>query len=199
MAMGTINRPGRGGVTLVELLVVIAIIGVLAGLLLPAVQYVRNSARRTQCLSQMRQIAIAMDSYMDSRGSRATYPFAAQLPSFTPKRPTIAKVLETFMETNNLVYNCPSDVFYSSLDADGNKVLDYSTSFWQKEGLSYEYASGTLAIKTRPQVYGTKDRMTNIKKSATIVLANDFESFHGPAGDPGSRNFVFLDGHADSP
>jgi prepilin-type N-terminal cleavage/methylation domain-containing protein/prepilin-type processing-associated H-X9-DG protein len=181
--------------TLVELLVVISIIGVLVALLLPAIQSARESARKTQCKSNLRQIGLALDQYVDQKGSRGKFPEVVNLPKTVPPTvplPTLREVLGDLIESNEEVFACPSDGISVVGSSGGYEEKNYFLS----DGTSYEYQNRRAANKTREQVrisFSGDER-----SSSRVWIVNDFEPFHGPEGEDGSRNFLYLDGHVDA-
>lgn len=89
------NTRKRYAFTLIELLVVIAIIGILVGLLLPAVQQVREASRNTHCLNNIRQIGLAIQNY---HGAKRQIPPARAADGYL----TWTVTLMPFIEADNL-------------------------------------------------------------------------------------------------
>ncbi len=100
----------RPGFTLIELLVVIAVIGILIGLLLPAVQSVRESASRTQCANNLKQIGLACHLYHDQHKRLPPNRYALK------EGPSWAWLLLPNLEQNNLYRQWQSGWPYPGMD-----------------------------------------------------------------------------------
>ena len=188
----------RRAFTLIELLVVIAVIGLLVGVLMPALSGARSSAKRTACASNLRQIGAALQVYMSA--SRDRFPYASYMPSVDPfplagpKAIRIADVLRIEIG-DPAAFHCPNDV-----SGDGRLAPNNGLTYFQSEGSSYEYRTRPpLAGRTAKEVaalFERGPRGTGVKVADNAFwVFQDFNNFHGPAGKPGARRYLYSDGH----
>jgi len=174
-------RTERRGFTLIELLVVIAIIAILAAILFPVFARAREKARETSCISNLKQIGLAVHMYADDYDGMlpfaAEYPFAGPIPvvgGISPGGQSIVDSLAPYVK-NKQVFRCPSDV-------DG---------FYAAEGTSYDYGymlfdpavMGTLAFQPIDLPCG--------RQPVDQVLAGDYMNTWHTKGTV----VLFADGH----
>jgi prepilin-type N-terminal cleavage/methylation domain-containing protein len=173
----------RSGFTLIELLVVLAISSVLIGLLLPAVQKVREAAARTQCSSNLKQIALAAHNYADTHGTLppgqlGPYPdIGLGLPPITTQFVGAFVYLLPFIEQQNLLHQMTRDL--------PNDYLNPSAVYppW------WNYSSASAAAQMRIKLYLCPSDEPYSNTVATDILTHTFRQGQGMELFVGVFNF----------
>jgi len=203
------ERGAWGAFTLIELLVVITIIVILAALLLPALAHAKESARTTQCLSQMRQISLAVRLYADDHADR--FPrsqhsaFAhGQLPWGRAIAPQLGCTEQTWTNLLTGVYHCPADRrtlpwsygqnVYFELNPDNDDYIG-SPQTWRRLASVPHPATTILQAETSPS--------SPMGQTADHIMAHFWMTLQDASDVDGARhkgrsNYNFVDGHAAS-
>ena len=170
------------GFTLIELLVVIAIIGILAGILLPVLSRARESARRTQCMSNIKQIGMGLIMYANENSE--LFPSDTAYAGASPAMRGLNLLYDTYI-SDKRVFNCPSD---TQVDAQSNAGMSPFTAndSFDKDECSYGYdRAHTQADDADVALVADRPPAT---PSATANTTN-----HNARG----QNIVYVDGHVE--
>jgi prepilin-type processing-associated H-X9-DG protein len=188
---------------LIELLVVIAVVSIIAAILMSAVRQARQSAKSTQCISNLRQLKITFDAYANDHNNLYPCPFKSVDDGYW-FAPLVPYAVEDIDATNNIIIIQEGSIFRCPAGAnDGEKI----------KAVSYPYGMNIhLPSPDSESLYGTQRRPSRvmIEEPAKAMLLID--ALHPYVGwkmieeriesvswrHQNHYNMVFCDGHAES-
>lgn len=192
------GKEQRGaGFTLIELLVVVAIIGILAGLLLPAVSRSKQKAHRISCVNNLRQISMAVQMYTDES--------SGLLPDVSGVWLYYKDLLSNYVgrvEGSTKLFTCPADTYI--VDTDSNTVISRKGSFTTASHnySSYGFSGFNRLDEEIPGVAGKQ--ISGIKEPSRTVAVGEHAAFNGyswharntpPRYNKAPCVLAFADGH----
>ncbi|HEY3413362.1 MAG TPA: DUF1559 domain-containing protein [Armatimonadota bacterium] len=195
--------------TLIELLVVIAIIAILAGILFPVFAKARERATTIACLSNMKQIGIALQSYLTDYDDK--YPMS-RLPDATHNLPTLDGTtinwrteLFSYVQSKDVLI-CPNNRWSKYPEESGKYAISYALN----GSMFHEYAHGTYRPTTTSDVKTPSDTLFIVESRAhypdlgpwewQVGVTAEHDPKHGAFQIHGNKrmNAVFADTHAKS-
>ena len=180
--------------TLIELLVVIAIIAILAAMLLPALNNARESARRTNCIGNMRQFGLAFQGYLDS--TEYYMPYMNIGPA--ARKPTSSYLWTGYLFDNKILplknFVCPS--LYPEAKDKPQDLYDTKTGNISYTGYSYSYShigSGRYVrnVDTKALLSSSALRSSNVRFPSEMYALMDGWVRYGNGGSHGYLNVSF--------